>query len=360
MRHYLRVAAAAVLLTAFAASPLWAQSAQDAPGPWLPPAASDYSHRIDNLYNLIFWLTTGMFVLTEGLLIVFCILYRRRPGHKATYTHGNNAAEITWTVIPALMLVGIAVLQIPEWNHIKKPDWKALEADPKTTVVDVLGEQYKWNVRYPGSKKKYEGEFDLTNLSNIHVPFGNAALFNLRSKDVIHSVFIPAMRVKQDTVPGLRQRLWFRPNRVFLVDIKDRSVDAKKSDGTMQKIQKKIWVEDPKAFEPGGAYFDAKIAVKGGVDYAETEGVYDVFKPGGTPKPVRVLHQGKILEKQKWDDCPYALGIFEIACAELCGLGHYTMRGILVVEPKASFDHWIKDETSEAGEPAPAWKFWKD
>ncbi len=362
MKHYLRLAGLVALLLAVLTTPLLAQDVgnQDHPGPWLPPAASDYSPRIDFLYTVIFWLTTGMFLLTEGLLVVFCIIYRRRPGHKPVPTHGSNVAELTWTLIPALMLVGIAVWQIPAWNHIKRPDWDAMAKDPKTTVIDILGEQYKWNVRYPGSKQKYAGEFDNTNLSNVHLPFGNTALFNLRSKDVIHSVFIPAMRVKQDTVPGLRQRLWFKPNRIFLVDIKDRSVDQKKSDGTMQKIQKVEWVTDPKAFEAGGAWFDKKIAVGGGVDYAQTEGIYDVFKPGGQAKKVRVLHQGKILEKQDWEGCQYALGIFEIACAELCGMGHYTMRAILVVEPPASYEHWIKTETSDAGELAPAWKFWRD
>src|SRR5258708_36582159 len=74
------------------------------------------------------------------------------------------------------------------------------------TVIDFLGEQYKWNVRYPGAKEKYKGDEEYTNLSNVHVPFGNTTLFNLRSKDVIHSIFIPHMRVKQDTVPVLRPK----------------------------------------------------------------------------------------------------------------------------------------------------------
>jgi cytochrome c oxidase subunit 2 len=362
MRHYLRVAGPAVLLLAVMALPVLAQDVgnQDTPGPWLPPAASDYSPKIDFLYNAIFWATTAMFLLTEGLLIAFCVMYRRRPGHQATYTHGNNTAELTWTIIPALMLLGIAVWQIPTWNEIKKADWKALEAKPDTTVVDVLGEQYKWNVRYPGTKKKYEAEYEATGLSNIHIPFGNTALFNLRSKDVIHSVFIPAMRVKQDTTPGLRQRLWFKPNRIPLIPIQDRSVDSRSKDGAAIKIQKTEWSTDPKDFEAGGKYFEKRIAVSAISDYAQIEGIYDVYRPGGTAKKVRVLHQGKILTGQEWDSCEYALGVFEIACAELCGMGHYTMRGILVVEPKAAYEWWIQDEAENAGEPAPAWKFWRD
>jgi cytochrome c oxidase subunit 2 len=372
MRHSLRIGGLAALLWVAGALPALAQD-QNHPGPWLPYAASDYSHKIDFLYLVIFWATTAMFFITEGLLIAFCVMYRRRPGHKAAYTHGNNAAEVTWTIIPALMLIGIAIWQIPAWNEIKKPDWEALKKDPKTTVVDVMGEQYKWNVRYPGSKAKYGGDFDVTGLSTIHMPFGHSALFNLRSKDVIHSVFIPHMRVKQDTVPGLRQRLWFKPNRFFLVDLKaPDSVDWKKSDGTAIKVKPKRWVyldgaqtDDKEAFfekdfAQGGRLFDKVVAVSAVSDYAEKDGQYEVYKPNGTPKKVTVLTKGEVKKGQDWTSCDYAVGVFEIACAELCGMGHYTMRGSLVVEPAKSYEAWMKAEAEDAGEPVRAWKFWKD
>ena len=78
------------------------------------------------------------------------------------------------------------------------------------TEVHVLGEQFKWNFRYPGTKKKFNADYDLTNLSYLHVPFGsgNKTLLHLRSKDVIHSVFIPAARFKQDAVPGREILQW--------------------------------------------------------------------------------------------------------------------------------------------------------
>lgn len=366
---------------------------QDAPGIWMPFSASSYSEEVDFLYRVIFWTTTGMFFLTEGLLLVFCVIYRRRPGHRPTYTHGNTTAEITWTIIPALMLLGLAIWQIPTWNYIKKTFPKDGEVDERTkkpwsvTTVDILGEQYKWNVRYPGSKAKYKGEFEYTNLSNVHMPFGNAAVFNLRSKDVIHAVFIPHMRVKQDTVPGLRGRLWFKPNRMFLVDLDP----SKATDGhkiyvpdpkeywveKTPKVQRRVFVylddEDPKNlpaaehftkgdafmakdFAPGGKLYDVKIAVQG---HQEKDNVYEVPVVNGVAKKVKILYQGKVTEGQ-WADCKYAMGIYEIACAELCGLGHYTMRGFLYVEPQVVYDAWIKSEVEDASEPAPAWKFWRD
>jgi cytochrome c oxidase subunit II len=355
---------------------------QDNPGVWLPPSASTYSDSVDFLYRVIFWVTTGMFVLTEGLLLIFCIIYRRRPGHRPTYTHGNNKAEITWTVVPALMLLGLAIWQIPAWNKIKKQwpvDGQKGEFDGKVVklqTIDVLGEQYKWNIRYPGSKAKYKGEYELTNLSNIHMPFGSTALFNLRSKDVIHSVFIPHMRVKQDTVPGLRQKLWFKPNRMFLKDMKaahiqEGNVFVKENDDWVKKprmIQQSVWVyEDDekeipqgafrsKDFETGGALFNKKIAVSG---HSEVNGLYTVPVINNVAKKVQVLHQGKVAAGAL-ADCDYALGIFEVACAELCGLGHYTMRAFLYVDPPAAYEQWMKTEVEDASEPLPVWKYWRD
>src|SRR6185503_10597461 len=150
--------------------------------------------------------------------------------------------------------------------------------------------------------------------SNVHMPLGNTALFNLRSKDVIHSVFIPHMRVKQDTVPGLRQKLWFKPNRSFLVDLK---APREKTGHNIYVLENNDWVkkeqevqprkfvyldDDPaspqsefhaKDFAPSGKLFDKKIAVLG---YSEVNSIYDAPKFNGVPKKVKVLYQGKVAD----------------------------------------------------------------
>ena len=365
-----------------------AQAQQDSPGVWLPPSASTYSEAVDFLYRVIFWVTTGMFVLTEGLLLLFCIIYRRRPGHRPTYTHGNNKAEITWTVVPAVMLLGLAIWQIPTWNKIKK-DWP-MDGQTgydgkivKLQTIDILGEQYKWNVRFPGTKAKYKADADLTNLSNVHMPLGSTALFNLRTKDVIHSVFIPHMRVKQDTVPGMRQKLWFKPNRMFLKQLKDdkgtpvtpaqdgtKHIYVKENDDWVQKplmVQPIVWVyadDDDKLapadclrekdFKDGGKLFDKKIAVQG---HFEKNGLYEPLNPN--TKKVKIFHRGKVADGV-WADADYAMGIYEIACAELCGLGHYTMRAFLHVDPPAAYEQWLKAEMDDVSDPLPVWKYWRD
>ena len=337
-------------------------------GLWLPWAASDYAWRIDFMYKVIFWTTAAMFLLTEGLLIAFCIVYRRRPGHRPQYTHGNHTAEIAWTVVPGLMLLGIAVWQIPHWNYIKQNFPKP--GDAGVTTVDVMGEQYKWHFRYPGTKAKYKGEDDIKSTGVMRVPFGDKVLCNLRSKDVIHSFFVPHLRVKQDAVPGLRQRAWFNTNRIKLVEVNDAQGNSiagtpdpdgyKKPDGAVRMLQPFKWVHSEKEIvDPSGPYYNEKIALN---NYAEVDGRYGaiVVKASGQPKKVLVLHKGKVSEnEQPWKDCRYALGIFEIACAELCGMGHYTMRSNLIVEPRVSFEAWMQGEADSPTE-IPAFKFWKD
>jgi cytochrome c oxidase subunit 2 len=381
----------AAFLLILAGSAVAQEAKQDSPGVWLPYSASTYSEAVDFLYRVIFWVTLVMFLITEGLLLLFCVIYRRRPGHRPTYTHGNNKAEITWTIVPALMLLGLAIWQIPTWNSIKKqmPVDGQMGYDGeivKLQTIDILGQQFKWNVRFPGTKAKYKAEADLTNLSNVHMPLGSTALFNLRSKDVIHSVFIPHMRVKQDTVPGLRQRLWFKPNRMFLKRLKeddgkptppvqdgDKHIFVKDEAGDWVKqplmIQPSVWVyaDDDKLmapdgclrakdFEANGKLFDKKIAVLG---HSEVNGLYDVPKINKVPKKVKILQKGKVSDGQ-FADCDYAMGIYEIACAELCGLGHYTMRAFLYVDPPAAYDQWIKSEMEDVSEPLPVWKYWRD
>jgi cytochrome c oxidase subunit 2 len=340
-------------------------------GLWLPEAASDYSGDVDGLYRAIFWVTVGMFILTEGLLIAFCVMYRRRPGHRPRYTHGNHTAELVWTIIPALMLLGLAFWQIPAWNHIKRDGFPKADA-PGVTTIDVMGEQFKWHFRYPGTKAKLDGATKDVNTTGVmRMPFGDRVLLNLRSKDVIHSFFIPLMRVKQDTVPGLRQRAWFRPNRMKLVALKEGTQDDpkgyKKLDGTIRKLQPVKWVHlselqagaelTEKDFESGGKLFDKKIALS---DFAEVDGFYDVIKVASTgqSKKVRILEKGKV-RTGDWSECDYSVGVVEVACAELCGQGHYTMRTPMYVEPRAAYLNWLQDE-ADADVDVPAFKFWID
>jgi heme/copper-type cytochrome/quinol oxidase subunit 2 len=298
-----------------------------------------------------------MFVLTEGLLILFCIIYRRRPGHRPSYTHGSKVAEVTWTIVPALMLLTIAIVQIGTWNHIKK---EMPAPGPGVTEVRALAQQYQWNIQYPNTKAKVEGaENDISTVGVMHIPFGDKALVYLRSSDVIHSMFIPQMRVKQDLVPGLRQKLWFQTNRIKLIDLKKApSQDGGKRmdaghEGEPRPLQEFVWINNPKELEKGGSPYASKTIAVDGYLLNKDTGIYETKKA-----KVRILKDGALTEGA-WADCDYCLGIFEIACAELCGLGHYKMRGQLIVEPRVSFDAWLKDQGDNDLPDAFKHKQWK-
>ena len=88
--------------------------------PWgLPPGHSTIAPDVDHLYNVILWITGITFVGVQSVLLYFCIRYRRRPGGRPGYTHGNNTAEIIWTASPAVVLVFIALYQFSTWKRAK-------------------------------------------------------------------------------------------------------------------------------------------------------------------------------------------------------------------------------------------------
>src|SRR5574341_438381 len=87
---------------------------------WLPENVSTFGFRIDQMFYLIYYITTATFVLVNVLLLAFVVLYRHRDGRRATYTHGNTTLEIGWTIAPALILVVLGFMSKTQWDAIKK------------------------------------------------------------------------------------------------------------------------------------------------------------------------------------------------------------------------------------------------
>ncbi|MFQ5877684.1 MAG: cytochrome c oxidase subunit II [Acidobacteriota bacterium] len=227
---------------------------------WLPESVSTYSSTIDRMFVIILIITGVLFVLTETLLFLFAFMYRRRAGRRASHTHGNNTLEVVWTVIPAVLLVFLALASRNAWNAIKG-------SVPETDeVITVTASQFNWEMRYRGADGRFDTPDDVVTNNEMRVPVGKPIRVRLRSKDVIHSFFLPQLRLKQDAVPGLTIEVWFEATRT---------------------------------------------------------------------------------------------GEFEIACAELCGFGHYSMRGILMVLEPSEYEAWIADAeagiaAARGGEPADA------
>lgn len=170
---------------------------------WLPENVSTYGGSIDSLFYLIYYITGVVFVLVHVLLLGFIVLYRGRPGRKAVYMHGNTTLEIIWTLVPAVIVLLLAVIAKPAWDHVKR------ELPPSEHLVRVTAKQFNWEFLYPGPDGKFDTEDDLTIDNQLHVPVDSAVQLALRSRDVIHSFFIPVFRLKQDTMPGREIMAWF-------------------------------------------------------------------------------------------------------------------------------------------------------
>ena len=174
---------------------------------WLPENVSTFGAEIDFLFYLIYYITAAAFILVTVLMILFLILYREREGRRATYTHGNTALEITWTVVPAVILIVIAFMSVSTWGRVKG------QVPPSDFQVRVTGKQFNWEILYPGPDGSFGTEDDFKIDNELRVPVNKVVHIILTSQDVIHSFFVPQMRLKQDTVPGREIMAWFEATK---------------------------------------------------------------------------------------------------------------------------------------------------
>jgi len=175
--------------------------------PWLPEDVSTYGSQIDSLFYLIFWITTITFLLVQVTLIVFLVKYRHKPGRRATYTHGNNTLEIAWTIAPSIILVILALLSRSTWHEIKET------LPPSNYPVQVTAKQFNWEITYPGPDGQFGTADDKTVENDMNVPVDQVIQVRLKSKDVIHSFFVPVLRLKQDALPGREILQWFQATK---------------------------------------------------------------------------------------------------------------------------------------------------
>jgi cytochrome c oxidase subunit 2 len=177
---------------------------------WLmPESASTFGPDIDRMYYVILVITGIVFVVTEVLLVWFLIRYRHKEGRKAEYIHGNVKAEIVWTAIPFVIVLGIALASRGLWAEIRDPDSMPTDA----VEVHVTAKQFEWNATYAGADEAFGTGDDVTVRNRMSVPVDRPVRVTLQSEDVIHSFFLPDMRVKQDAVPGMEIPVWFEATR---------------------------------------------------------------------------------------------------------------------------------------------------
>ncbi len=160
---------------------------------------SDLGREIDFLWDRLLLLGTIVFILVEAVLVYIVFKYRRRENQPTPpQTHGSTKLEITWTLIPAVILVFIAV---PTVRTIFITQGQAA---PGALNIDVTGHQWWWEFRYP--------EYGVTTANEIYLPAGRTVNFRLRSADVIHSFWTPQLGGKRDVVTNRTNYLWYTPD----------------------------------------------------------------------------------------------------------------------------------------------------
>lgn len=189
-RRYLQLA----LFTAALAALLAACSGPNLPYNSLDPAGPVARKQAD-LFWLVFWIAAAVFVLVEGMLLVVLWRFRRRsPSDKPRQVHGNTRLEIMWTIIPALLLAGVAV---PTVGTI----FDLAEIPEGAMHIEVTGHQWWWEIHYPS--------LGVVTANEVHIPAGEQIVMELGSEDVIHSFSVPRLAGKQDVVPGRTNTLNF-------------------------------------------------------------------------------------------------------------------------------------------------------
>ena len=174
---------------------------------WLPEDVSTFGQDIDSLFYLIYYITGVTFILVTVLMIWFLIQYRHREGRRATYTHGNTTLEIIWTIIPAAILIVLSFMSVSTWAKVKR------SVPPTDFEIQVTAKQFNWEVVYPGADGKFGTPDDVNFDNDLHVPVNKVVRIHLGSRDVIHSFFLPNLRLKQDAVPGRTILVWFEATK---------------------------------------------------------------------------------------------------------------------------------------------------
>ncbi|HOY04488.1 MAG TPA: OmpA family protein [Saprospiraceae bacterium] len=263
--------------------------------------ASEHGDMLDSLFAWTLFFTGIVFIITHIMLFWFAYKYRWQAGRKAQFVAHDNRLEMIWTAIPAVVMTFLVVRGLDAWNTVMadvKPNEDYIE-------IEATGQQFNWIIRYPGPDGKLgTRNYKLTTANNqlgmdfndpktwddvlpgqeLYLPVGKKVRVRITAKDVLHSFFLPNFRVKMDAVPGLPTFFVFTP--------------IKTTAEYRNELRK----------------------------YPEYNEPADAADPTG-PK--------------RWEKFEY-----ELACAELCGKGHYSMKRIFKVVSQEEFDQWYKKQES--------------
>ena len=264
-------------------------------------SASAHGIELDSIFNVTLFFTGIVFVLTHIALFWFSYKYREDRDRKATFFAHSTKLEIIWTVIPSIVLIFLVVRGLNVWNNVMA------DVDPEEDHIEIeaTGYQFAWDLRYPGPDGKLGtrdfrkintannplGQVwtDVKNIDDFHpdrivLPVGKKVRVRITAKDVLHNFYLPHFRVKMDAVPGLPTYFIFTPTKTTA---------------------------------------EYRQGLKG---YPEWELPADPEDPNGP---------------RRWEEFQY-----ELACAELCGSGHYSMRRIVEIVEQPEYEAWLAQQNS--------------
>jgi cytochrome c oxidase subunit II len=180
----------------------------DAPQSTFGPAGPVAQQQLQ-LFNVALWIMVAVFVLVEGALLYAAIRFRRRPGQGLPrQIHGNTPLEITWTIIPTILILGLGVWSVFVLFDLQNPPAMANPGNPSEPLeVTVRGHQWWWEFEYLDADG--EGKH-ITTANEMRIPVGRPVILHLRSDDVIHSFWVPRLAGKTDVIPTRQNRMWIQ------------------------------------------------------------------------------------------------------------------------------------------------------
>ena len=189
-------------------------------------AVTEHGARIDTMFIITTVICTVVLVVMHIAMFSFVYIYRARPNRKAYFYPHNNTLEKIWTIVPAVTLTILVLFGFFTWRSITNV---SEEAQKEAILIEVVGEQFMWTVRYPGRDGKIgERNYKLTTPLNglgidfndksawddqlgseIVIPVNKPVRIQIGSKDILHSFFIPDFRVQMNAVPGMKTYFQF-------------------------------------------------------------------------------------------------------------------------------------------------------
>ena len=202
----------------------------------LPRQASVFAGEVDFLYMFLFWLSVVLFLGIAVPSLYFCWRYRYQPGRVTPHQTHNTVLEITWSVLPLFLCVGIFFWGLASWMKSTVAPGEAME-------VQITAKKWLWQLEYPDGSRT---------VNDLHVPVGKPVRFVMTSEDVLHDFFVPDMRVKHDIVPGRYTEVWFTPTLLGLHTVTCAEYCGKGHSDMQAKLTVETEADFKKWLETGG------------------------------------------------------------------------------------------------------------